>query len=171
VAALHRGTRDRPRAGFLGATFDLGDAWAEIVTRGAEHPRLAGVRDRLLGVVRDQRARISALGPPFSLLHGDCKPTNVRVGEDGALLALLDWEFAWVGSPWSDLGQLARWADRYPEDFVPGLVDGYEPEDPGWRELGALLDLINLAQFLVGPERAAVHRDAAERVVRTLRAL
>ena len=83
-------------------------------------------------------------------------------------MALLDWEFAWVGSPWSDLGQLVRWADRYADDIVPGLVDGYEPADPDWRELAALLDLINLAQFLAGPDRPAVQRDAAERVVRTL---
>jgi aminoglycoside phosphotransferase (APT) family kinase protein len=47
------------------------------------------------------------LPPPpqrITLVHGDFRPANVLVGEDGRTSALLDWELAHLGDPHDDLG-------------------------------------------------------------------
>jgi aminoglycoside phosphotransferase (APT) family kinase protein len=40
---------------------------------------------------------------PFTLVHGDCQPSNLLVAESGELV-VIDWEFAHVGDPREDLG-------------------------------------------------------------------
>lgn len=40
---------------------------------------------------------------PFTLVHGDCQPSNVLVGESGEHV-VIDWEFARIGDPREDLG-------------------------------------------------------------------
>jgi aminoglycoside phosphotransferase (APT) family kinase protein len=40
---------------------------------------------------------------PFTLVHGDCQPSNVLVGESGDHV-VIDWEFARIGDPREDLG-------------------------------------------------------------------
>jgi aminoglycoside phosphotransferase (APT) family kinase protein len=42
--------------------------------------------------------------PRPALVHGDFRPANVLVGDDGRITALLDWEFAHLGDPAEDLG-------------------------------------------------------------------
>lgn len=45
-----------------------------------------------------------------ALVHGDYKLGNLRVGRDGAVVSVLDWELAAVGDPVVDLGWLiASW--------------------------------------------------------------
>ena len=84
------------------------------------------------------------------LVHSDLNPKNVLVDPDTlAVTALVDWEFAHAGSPWSDLGNLLRF-DRDP-DFAGAVVAAYRgfvpepPEDLMERaraaDLFALVDL------------------------------
>jgi aminoglycoside phosphotransferase (APT) family kinase protein len=40
---------------------------------------------------------------PFTLVHGDCQPSNVLVTESGEHV-VIDWEFARIGDPREDLG-------------------------------------------------------------------
>lgn len=47
-----------------------------------------------------------ASGPP-ALVHGDFRSGNFLFGEDGRLLAVLDWEMAHVGDPMEDLAWAA----------------------------------------------------------------
>jgi aminoglycoside phosphotransferase (APT) family kinase protein len=50
-------------------------------------------------------ARLSAFRPapvPLTLVHGDLQPSNVLIGDRGAMV--IDWEFARVGDPREDLG-------------------------------------------------------------------
>ncbi|HEX6246467.1 MAG TPA: phosphotransferase, partial [Nocardioidaceae bacterium] len=56
--------------------------------------------------------------------HSDVNPKNVLVDEDsGAVTALLDWEFAHAGGPFTDLGNLLRF-DRRPA-FAAAVVSTY----------------------------------------------
>lgn len=55
--------------------------------------------------IRYVAARLSAFRPapvPLTLVHGDLQPSNVLVGDRGALV--IDWEFARLGDPREDLG-------------------------------------------------------------------
>jgi aminoglycoside phosphotransferase (APT) family kinase protein len=40
---------------------------------------------------------------PFTLVHGDCQPSNVLVSDSGERV-VIDWEFARIGDPREDLG-------------------------------------------------------------------
>ncbi len=93
-------------------------------------------------------------GPPC-LTHADFGGTNilVRPAEEGwTLAAVLDWEFAFSGSPFFDLGNLLR----PPLGRLPGFADavaaGYgsvgRALPPRWREMAALVDLIAWTDFL-----------------------
>jgi aminoglycoside phosphotransferase (APT) family kinase protein len=102
------------------------------------------------------------------LCHGDYKPTNLLSRGDG-ISGVLDWEFAWSGTPLADLGQLLRWDDRYPPGFAAAVAEGYGPLPADWEIRAALADLANMVGFLGGPEdRPHVHRDARDRIGRTL---
>jgi aminoglycoside phosphotransferase (APT) family kinase protein len=57
-------------------------------------------------VLRYVSARLRAQRPPpvpFTLVHGDCQPSNVLVADSGARV-VIDWEFARIGDPREDLG-------------------------------------------------------------------
>ena len=93
-------------------------------------------------------------GPPC-LTHADFGGTNILVrqaAEGWVLAAVLDWEFAFSGSPFFDLGNLLR----PPLGDVPGFADavagGYRAAGailpPRWRDMAALSDLIAWADFL-----------------------
>ncbi len=59
---------------------------------------LAALFDRLLAIPAPRSG-------DFSVVHGDCKITNMMF-VDGRISAVLDWEFAYNGEPLSDLGYL-----------------------------------------------------------------
>jgi aminoglycoside phosphotransferase (APT) family kinase protein len=44
---------------------------------------------------------------PFTLVHGDCQPSNVLVAESGEHI-VIDWEFAHIGDPREDLGYYSQ---------------------------------------------------------------
>jgi aminoglycoside phosphotransferase (APT) family kinase protein len=57
-------------------------------------------------VLRYVSARLRAQRPPpvpFTLVHGDCQPSNVLIADSGARV-VIDWEFARIGDPREDLG-------------------------------------------------------------------
>ena len=114
-------------------------------------------------------------GPP-SLTHGDFGGSNILVCIDelGARVeAVIDWEFAFSGSPVMDLGNLLR----PPLGELPGFEDavagGYRaaggvlPED--WRRLTLYNGLADWAAFL-GRSRIndALIDDAGRMISRTL---
>jgi aminoglycoside phosphotransferase (APT) family kinase protein len=109
----------------------------------------AGSRTRLREVCRLADDTLDAVSRSC-LVHGDLNPKNVLV--DPATLevvAVLDWEFAHSGHPWTDLGNLVRF-ERAPA-YVEAVLDawcglrGGSPADvlQGARaaDLWALVDL------------------------------
>lgn len=114
-------------------------------------------------------------GPP-SLTHADFGGSNilVRIDERGArVAAVIDWEFAFSGSPMMDLGNLLR----PPLGELPGFEDavahGYRgaggvlPDN--WRRLTLYNGLADWASFLGRPRiNAALIDDARKMISRTL---
>ncbi|GAA5130516.1 hypothetical protein GCM10023339_61090 [Alloalcanivorax gelatiniphagus] len=105
-----------------------------------------------------------------SLVHGDLNPKNVLVDPTTLdVVAVLDWEFAHAGHPWTDLGNLVR-LERHPA-YVESVLAawsglrGGEPSDllDGARaaDLWALVDLAARA----GQNPVA---DRAERLLATV---
>lgn len=89
-----------------------------------------------------------------SLVHGDLNPKNVLVApETLEVAAVLDWEYAHAGHPWTDLGNLLR-LDRHPA-YVAAVLDawiavrGGDPavvlEGARAADLWALVDLASRA--------------------------
>jgi aminoglycoside phosphotransferase (APT) family kinase protein len=114
-------------------------------------------------------------GPP-SLTHADFGGSNilVRIDESGArIAAVIDWEFAFSGSPMMDLGNLLR----PPLGELPGFEDsvarGYRggggvlPEE--WRRLTLYNGLADWVSFLGRPRvNDALIDDARSMISRTL---
>ena len=122
---------------------------------GALSPAELG-RLRALAAAADPLAR--SVGTARQLVHADYNGKNLlAVGSDGrwSISAVLDWEFAFSGSPLTDIGNMLRFRDEQPPGFGGGFIAGYR--DAGgwlperWREISEALDLYALADFLTRP--------------------
>ncbi len=172
-----------PKTGFFDADLEIPkphpsipETWrsylAQCLFEGRSGKRLG---DDLLAqtwrFVGDNGHRLDDLDGDYRLLHADYKPTNLLLA-DGAVSAVLDWEFAWSGCKLFDVGQLFRWSHRYPADFQTGFVSGYSehqdlPDD--WLARARLLDLLNLIGFLDdAEERPVLFSEVTELLLRTL---
>lgn len=172
LAAVHAVTFDR--AGFL-------DAGLEVVTPldmgGAGLVAFAGSQTALPQVAeRLGASRIAALdacletwaaaldawdGPPC-LVHADANGSNImvrRAGADWIVAALLDWEFAFAGTPFFDLGNATRPPAGDRPAWIVGIAEGYRaaggrlPAD--WPALARLADLTAWLDFASRPEATA----------------
>jgi aminoglycoside phosphotransferase (APT) family kinase protein len=113
-----------------------------------ETAALDGVADRAQELL-DTVGRVS-------LAHSDLNPKNVLVDPDTLeITAVVDWEFAHAGSPYTDLGNLLRF-DRQPA-YVAGVLDGYTA-----LRGGAVTDVLDLARAadLVALVELAARREA-----------
>lgn len=90
------------------------------------------------------------------LVHADYDPANILVDcQNGrwSITAILDWEFAFSGSPLCDVANMLRYSHHMPEVFEEVFLDslratGMEfPE--GWRISVHLLNLLSLLDCLV----------------------
>lgn len=80
----------------------------------------------------------------ISLVHSDFNPKNVLVDPDTlAVTALVDWEFAHAGHPFTDLGNLMRF-DRVPA-YVDAILGAYVDLRGG--STGEALDLARAADL------------------------
>jgi aminoglycoside phosphotransferase (APT) family kinase protein len=70
--------------------------WNAQKTR--ELPAVDRVHDALLQRIPEQG--------PASIVHGDYRLDNCMVGDDGQVIAVLDWEICTLGDPMADLGLL-----------------------------------------------------------------
>ncbi|MCB9682103.1 MAG: aminoglycoside phosphotransferase family protein [Alphaproteobacteria bacterium] len=161
LGRLH--TRRHAACGLLGlvdGAVDVVEDWSPLPATWRQHvvealDAVGGILDgavlkALRTRVDDAATRLTALEDEPVLCHGDFKPTNLLV-RDATVTAVLDWEFAWAGLRWFDLGQLLRWDDRYPPDFADGVEVGYRAHHPlpaDWRSLAATVDVVNLLGFL-----------------------
>jgi aminoglycoside phosphotransferase (APT) family kinase protein len=111
------------------------------------------------------RALAAAAGPlarrvasARQLVHSDYNGKNLLVlarGGRWSVSAVLDWEFAFSGSPLTDIGNMLRFREDYPPGFGGAFIAGYQDAGgrlpPDWREISEALDLYALADFLTRP--------------------
>jgi aminoglycoside phosphotransferase (APT) family kinase protein len=90
-----------------------------------------------------------------SLVHGDFNSANILVREEGghwSVAAILDWEFAFAGSFFCDVGNLLRYerADRprFEPHFSRGCVDGGLSLPDDWHQRARFADLTALCELL-----------------------
>jgi aminoglycoside phosphotransferase (APT) family kinase protein len=111
---------------FVDATLSLGDLPADGLTEWVEE-RLAAWsesdRKPLAEVAREAQDLLDTVRRAC-LVHSDLNPKNVLVDPGtGELTAILDWEFAHAGHPWTDVGNLVRFA-RHPA-YVDAVLDAW----------------------------------------------
>lgn len=114
----------------------------------------SALRERLQEWARSTEEQFAEL-PGASLVHGDFNAPNILVREElgtWVVAAILDWEFAFAGPVWCDVGNMLRYerADRprYEPHFSRGCIDGglHMPDD--WRRRARLADLPALCELL-----------------------
>ncbi|MGZ5405008.1 MAG: phosphotransferase family protein, partial [Nocardioides sp.] len=104
-------------------SFDIPDGLPEYV----EDLGLVQLRD----VAEDAQALLDSV-TRCSLVHSDFNPKNVLLDPDSLhVTALVDWEFAHAGHPFTDLGNLLRF-DRAPT-YVDAVLDSYTDRRGGTR--------------------------------------
>ncbi len=163
LAAIH--AVDFPEYGFFGADLsvpepaDHGRAgmlayMRRQVIEGPGAARLGGdLAARLYALVeRDGHLLETWLARPC-LVHGDFNGSNILV--NGNLVsAVVDWEFAFSGSPASDFGNLLR-APMERAEFSEAVAGAYVAAGgflpPEWRRVARLADLYAWADFLGRP--------------------
>lgn len=122
-------------------------AWTD-----AEIGRLCEVADRAQALL-DTHRRVC-------LCHGDANPKNVLVDPaTGAVTGLVDWEYAYAGTPHADLGNMLRFETVEP--FCRSVLAGYAELVPAPG--GTVLELGRAADLFALVELAA--RDRVTRVV------
>lgn len=165
-----------PQAGFLGPGLavaepfdDFESGFRQFIEQQFEAspgerlgPALAA---RLRGFVADNAALLAPLGGGYTLVHGDFKGSNILMRRERgvwATAAVLDWEFAWAGTPLSDVGQMIRYDRAFHPAFTPAFARSFAAHGgalpQGWKRTARMLDLFNLLDFLgdTGREEALV---------------
>jgi len=76
----------------------------EAVPGGLDLPAVHEAHDRLAARIPEQQA--------VAIVHGDYRLDNCMLGDDGDVVAVLDWEICTLGDPLADLGLLCvYWTD------------------------------------------------------------
>jgi hypothetical protein len=103
------------------------------------------------------------------LTHCDFKASNLGWTTSGSLL-VLDWEYAWAGTRYMDIGHLMRcW--HPPEPFVRAFADAYVAGGgilvDDWRRIAETVDLCGLLGLYRHPAARAT-ADVPRRIVETI---
>jgi len=110
------------------------------------------------------------------LVHSDCNQKNIlaaRKRNRWMVSGVLDWEFAFSGSPLMDFGNFFRFENEMPCGYSPALTDAYTKAGgklpPTWRKISKFLDLINMVMFLSDEnERPKAFATARQVILKTL---
>jgi aminoglycoside phosphotransferase (APT) family kinase protein len=125
----------------------------------------AAERDRLLRLAAEYEPLLASVAGARQLVHSDYNPKNILV-RGTAVVAVLDWEFAFSSTPLFDVGNMLRFGDRYPPGFTASFVAGFAGgggELPAqWRRITEGLDLYALADLLTRPFGSRYFRKALE---------
>jgi len=117
------------------------------------------IRSRFLAVLEAGLLTLPDLGAQTTLVDGDFNPKNILIRRDSGgwhVAAILDWEFAFSGTPLWDIANMLRHRDDYNPEFCSSLMEGFLANGGDlphyWERAGRIIDSVNLAEFLArGP--------------------
>lgn len=166
----HIGAYKFPQGGFFGPglsvahPFDAGNAaflgiLEQFLFTENTGQRLGDtLRDQLWSFVKTHAHYLDSIKDAASLVHSDFKGVNILVRQEQKrwqVAAVLDWEFAFAGSPLTDIANMLRYERILPEGFEREFIRGYREEGGqlprGWKRTCKLLDLLSLCEFLNAP--------------------
>lgn len=126
------------------------------LARGNADAALSAREQRaLLRLAADSAPLVSAVATADHLVHSDFNAKNVVVRPGDScwrVSAVLDWEYAFSGSPLFDMGNMLRFPQDLPPGFSHRLPAAYQdnggalPEQ--WREISQALELFALSDLL-----------------------
>jgi aminoglycoside phosphotransferase (APT) family kinase protein len=158
-------TFDFGKAGFFDANFSFdpefrsfGNSMYEYirsqVLSGRVRKRLGtALAARLLRFMEGKKPVYQSISNGTRLIHSDYNLKNILVRKAGSawkVAAILDWEFAFAGSPLVDIGNFLRFENELPQGFAESFIQGYGGNrlPSNWREIARLLDLAAMVNFL-----------------------
>jgi len=163
-----------PCAGLIGPGLEIGAPLAEgpdrvptFIESCLASPEMARRLDerhrhRLRGFIWDWAKQLAAIGDERSLVHSDYGSPNILLNQSPnpvngrwKVAAVLDWEFAFAGSPLYDVGHSLRYDRRtsplMEPHFAAGFREGGGALPDNWRNLARVLDLTALCHMLTRP--------------------
>jgi len=126
-----------------------------LATPNVQRRMNARLRELTRAVIWRWAPRLRFLNDEAHVVHGDFGKRNLivrRYADKWAVAAVLDWEFAYSGSPLADVGEFLRYGRSTEPSIEPhfsmGYVaaDGELPED--WLHTARLIDLTRLCESL-----------------------
>ena len=120
------------------------------------------IQDRLHDLIWSWAPRFEGIEQEQSLVHCDFGSRNILVNarlekpNDWEVVGIIDWEFAFFGSPLFDIGHFLRYErDNQPlrePYFSRGFIDGGGTLPDDWRQLARMIDLTALVDLLTRPD-------------------
>ncbi|HUE82532.1 MAG TPA: phosphotransferase [Pyrinomonadaceae bacterium] len=120
------------------------------------------IQDRLHDLIWSWAPRFEGIEQEQSLVHCDFGSRNILVNarlekaNDWEVVGIIDWEFAFFGSPLFDIGHFLRYErDKQPlrePYFSRGFIDGGGTLPDDWRQLARMIDLTALVDLLTRPD-------------------
>ncbi len=113
-----------------------------------------------------------------NLSHGDFDPSNIKVlkvNGSWQISGVLDWEFAFAGTYFLDIGQMLRYSHKLPLSYENAFIDGIRQEGlellPSWKRCAKLMDLLcllQLAQSNPKHSRPLLNSDVSKLIMHTI---
>ncbi|SHO54633.1 phosphotransferase family protein [Vibrio quintilis] len=132
--------------------------------------------EKLTRYIAINRSLLESLPAVMNLTHSDFNQKNLLVENKSGhwqIAAILDWEFAFSGSPMIDFGNFFRYDTELSPHYEQPLVEAYLANggvlDHNWKAQGKYLDLLSMMQFLTRegdyPRTFATARKVIENIV------
>lgn len=118
----------------------------------------AATRDAWLALCSEHAPALSAVDTQARLVHADVNPKNLLVS-GGRVVAVLDWEFSYVGCPYGDAANMLRFDSAGP--FGAGFREGFGLTEEA-AYLGRVLDMFALSDLLTRDASNPIADRAAE---------
>ncbi len=91
---------------------------------------------------------------PAYLSHGDFDASNIKViklSNSWRISGILDWEFAYAGTYFLDIGQMLRYSHKLPAHYESAFLKGIDAGGlelvPSWKQRAKIMDLLCLLQL------------------------
>ena len=168
ITLANIGTYTFPQAGFFGPDLTIAEDLEDVdllsyfeyflFAGQSGHHLGAALTQRVWRFLKDHAAYFDTLKGARSLVHSDFKGFNILVRQvqgHWKVAGVLDWEFAFAGSPLVDIGNMLRYSHLHPPAFEKAFLNGYREQGgrlpAEWKRVAKLIDLLSLCEFLNAP--------------------